>query len=575
MSSPAAPPVDAPPQRVDPAALTSDFMDSLFGYVPPELHALLWTLQDKRSTWVPLDAGPQPVADRARALADGGKDVYVAVSVARAPGLHDTRIKSANASGIMGLWADIDIADPDVHKKWNLPPTVDAALDLLAAAQMEPTLIVHSGHGLQAWWLFNEFWSFESEDDRLAAAGLAQRWNNTLQFRAAERQWVVDSTFDLARVMRVPGTLNRKGDPVMPVRLLHVNGPRYNPDTFDDYCVDEAYMRQQGLSSARSYQPDKLDLSEADRLDFELLQALLDNDDQFKASYDMKRKDFTDQSPSSYDLSLATQAARAGWPDAQIARLIFQFRKRHRLDTTKALRVDYINRTISRARDGLARDEAAEAIDEVGEALSEAKASGDPEREKSTRRSALDVIGQQVGMELIHFIKYASEPPAYAAVTPTGMIPLGGTDGFLRWDKFRQACAGYANVLIPRFKPAQWDRICELILKAVEEQDVGAEATERGEVSAWLSQYLAQRPPVDTVEEAATSEYPYVDSDRVVLFGPAFKRWLWLTYQERLTNKDMGRRLRAFGCEPDKINVDVDGKRTSRGIWRLPAGVGT
>lgn len=54
------------------------------------------------------------------------------------------------------------------------------------------------------------------------------------------------------------------------------------------------------------------------------------------------------------------------------------------------------------------------------------------------------------------------------------------------------------------------------------------------------------------------------------MFGPAFRRWLYLTYQERVTNPAMGRRLKAFGCTPDKVTVDEHGRRTSRGVWRLP-----
>lgn len=573
MSSP-----DAATPQSDPAAQTHAFFDALLGYAPEHLHSLLWTLQDKRSSWVPLDTpdGPGAVANRARRLADSGKDVYCAVSLAAAAGMADARIKAANAAGIMGLWADIDIADPDVHKKWNLPPTLDAAFELLDATGVEPTLVVHSGHGLQAWWLFHEFWDFGDDGARLEAAGLAQRWNTTLQVRAAERQWVVDSVFDLARVMRVPGTLNRKGSPVMPVRLLRGDGPRYNPDDFDAYVVDGSYLSQRGLTPTRSYVPDEFEVSDANKPDFERLQALLDNDDTFRSTYDMKRKDFSDQSPSSYDMSLATQAARAGWTDQEIAALILAFRRRHRLDVAKALRADYINRTLARARDGLARDEATEALDEVGEALEEAKRSGDDEQIKDARRAALDVIGQQLGIEVLHFIKYLSEPPQFALVTPTATIPLGGADGILVWAKFRQAVWESVGHQIERFKAAEWDRVTSLIPRAWEEQDIGAEATERGEVAAWLSAYLSQRPPVDTVQEAAQSEYPFVgDDSRVVLFGPAFRRWLYLTYQERVTNKELGRRLRSFGCEPDKVNVeDPDGKRTSRGIWRLPSGAG-
>jgi hypothetical protein len=560
---------------VDPADQTRTFFDALFGYAPTDLNVLLWTLQDKRSTWVRLDtpAGTGLIADRARDLADTNRDVYVAVSLAQYPGMHDTRIKSDTAAGIVGLWADIDIADPDVHKKWNLPPSLDDAMKLLHAASLEPTIIVHSGHGLQAWWLFKEFWAFDDADARAEAAGLAQRWNTTLQVRAAEQSWVVDSTFDLARVMRVPGTMNRKGSPVVPVTMLHADGPHYTPEDIEAFCVDASSLNLRHLSPARSYVPDKFEISDANTIDFERFQALRDNDPRFQETYDMARRDFTDQSASSYDMSLASQAAAAAWSDKEIAALILAFRRRHKLDVSKALRPDYIRRTISRARDSIARSESAEMLDELGEAIDEARASGDPEVEKEMRRAGLDGVSAQLGVEVIHLVKYLSDPPAWALQTPVRTIPLGASDGFLQWHKFRQAIVDGTNLLIDRFKPAEWDQLVRLMLKAVEEQDVGAEATERGEVAAWLSQYLAQRPPAESLEDAALNEYPFIDQGRVVLFGPAFRRWLYLTFQEKVTNKELGRRLRDYGCEPDKVNVELpDGKRTSRGVWRLPVG---
>ena len=175
---------------------------------------------------------------------------------------------------------------------------------------------------------------------------------------------------------------------------------------------------------------------------------------------------------------------------------------------------------------------------------------------------------------MLHIIKYLSDPPTFALVTPTQTIPLGGADGILVWDKFRLSLWQVTGHQIDRFSKPQWDRVTKLVPRAWEEQDVGAEATERGEVASWLTQYLSQRPPAATLEEATASEYPYVMADgRIAMFGPAFKRWLFLTFSERLNNREMGRRLRAFSCDPDKVNVeDSDGKRTSKSIWKLPAG---
>ena len=55
--------------------------------------------------------------------------------------------------GIPGLWLDLDYDSPGAHKaRHPLPQDEDAALSLLDAAPYKPSLIVHSGHGLQVYW---------------------------------------------------------------------------------------------------------------------------------------------------------------------------------------------------------------------------------------------------------------------------------------------------------------------------------------------------------------------------------------------------------------------------------------
>ena len=57
--------------------------------------------------------------------------------------------------------------------------------------------------------LFKELWVFDSPEEQQAAALLLRRFQRTIQVRAAARGWAVDSTADLARVLRPAGTLNR------------------------------------------------------------------------------------------------------------------------------------------------------------------------------------------------------------------------------------------------------------------------------------------------------------------------------------------------------------------------------
>jgi predicted P-loop ATPase len=96
--------------------------------------------------------------------------------------------------------------------------------------------VVHSGHGLQAYWLFNEPWYFENEDEHRRASALVEGWQSWFRGNAGKRGWHVDSTHDLARVFRIPGTYNCKVDPIL-VRVIKQSHVRYESSDFEDYAV--------------------------------------------------------------------------------------------------------------------------------------------------------------------------------------------------------------------------------------------------------------------------------------------------------------------------------------------------
>jgi hypothetical protein len=144
-----------------------------------------------------------------------------------------SRGDAAAVAGLVGLWADVDIQGPN-HKGTSYPPTETAARELLAATGMPPTLIVQSGGGLQPWWLFNEPWIFESEEEHAEAAAIARGWIRNLQEHAKARDWQLDPTGDLARVLRVAGTLNHKSTPPRPI-TAEGGGPRYEPSDFRSF----------------------------------------------------------------------------------------------------------------------------------------------------------------------------------------------------------------------------------------------------------------------------------------------------------------------------------------------------
>jgi hypothetical protein len=139
--------------------------------------------------------------------------------------------KGADTAWCYGMWSDLDIAGPghkhdaSKYEGRGLPPDEQSARLIVAVSGLpEPTAWVHSGGGLYAWWLL----------DTPTVAGdcgeLARAWQNALGAGAKALGWHYGTGVgDLARVLRVPGTVNRKvpSDP-RPCRLLSADGPRYS-----------------------------------------------------------------------------------------------------------------------------------------------------------------------------------------------------------------------------------------------------------------------------------------------------------------------------------------------------------
>lgn len=132
------------------------------------------------------------------------------------------------------LWLDIDVAGPN-HKTENaLPPTIEAAHALLDAYPLPPSSIVKSGGGLQAYWLLSE--PILVDDD---TRQLLRRWQATWAQLAGDRGWHIDNVSDPARVMRLPGTLNRKQADGQPVEWVTTGDSyEYGADDLDQYLIE-------------------------------------------------------------------------------------------------------------------------------------------------------------------------------------------------------------------------------------------------------------------------------------------------------------------------------------------------
>jgi putative DNA primase/helicase len=99
-----------------------------------------------------------------------------------------------SAVAIPGLWLDIDCTDGE-HKKKNLPSKAEA-IEFLRGLPIQPTMVVDSGGGYHAYFLFKEPWILDSDSERKDANRILKGFEELAQRRAAERGWHLDSVAD-------------------------------------------------------------------------------------------------------------------------------------------------------------------------------------------------------------------------------------------------------------------------------------------------------------------------------------------------------------------------------------------
>ena len=186
------------------------FFDLIFGRVHETKFSYLWTLPDKQI--YPFDVSDanarRRMAEKAIDLADDGSNVFYGVHLADEPPKQGERVKADNVTMQAVIVADIDIegGKHQSGEKRKYPASFDVAKDFLP---FEVSLLVSSGYGLHAYIVLDEPIKITS-DNRNTAQHRNNLFIETIRTRAGEFSKAVDSVGDLARVLRVPGTLNYK-----------------------------------------------------------------------------------------------------------------------------------------------------------------------------------------------------------------------------------------------------------------------------------------------------------------------------------------------------------------------------
>jgi len=162
----------------------------------------------------------------------GAQGIYGRMTTVSARSSETKRGGADDSVEAIGLWADVDYQGPG-HKTTSgtLPPDERSARQIIdSSALPDPTLWIHSGGGLYPLWLLSKPAPVTDPDVRQYVADLSARWQATIGDHAQTLGWHYGAGVgDLARVLRIPGTVNRKipGVPVMARMLGEPSGRRY------------------------------------------------------------------------------------------------------------------------------------------------------------------------------------------------------------------------------------------------------------------------------------------------------------------------------------------------------------
>ena len=528
------------------------FLRELWGDPPPG-YVLVWMLPQKHSTWYfKLDG----VAAQLEGYAD--RDIYTGVGIAApdAKLTSKTRVTSANVAGIPGLWADIDVAGP-THKKPALPETIEAARELLAQLPFAPTILVHSGHGLQAWWLFSSPWMFQSEEERYQAQALARWWHGKLAALFHEKGWTLDATHDLARVMRLPGTYNNKAERV-PVTVLSSDGPRVSVQELLDLVpmTEEKVVEQICMPVVG-----EIALSADASPPFEKFMALMENDQKFKRSWNRHRPDLPDQSASSYDMSLASIVVAANWSDQEVADLLIASR-RSQGDDPK-LRADYYRRTIARAKEPKELAEAQECLDEIIEGNHE-----------DAREGLLETLSKLWGIPIRCFIRWSSNdgaPSFDLEIKASETVHFDSVASITNQKSFRDLVLAATGIVLPRSKNPRWDKQIQALFNAVEDRDTGDETSPESYCFRLLSQYFDYSSSgADSPEKGLAQRKHWVEDGYRYFFIDSFLKWVSVQHNMRYSAKEIGTMLKKQDGVNGRLNTQTkDGRHTTVSVWKL------
>ena len=293
------------------------------------------------------------------------------------------------------------------------------------------------------------------------------------------------------------------------------------------------------------------------------------NDPRTKKTWERKRTDLDDQTPSSYDMAMAHVGAQADLSDQGIADLIIAWRVKHGADPEKALRQDYIQLTIAKARQVRQEEKAIRSLGRSSASSKEAATADE-------RTAALRTLSQAFGVEVARWIQHGTENAMFSLVLGDGTdLLIGDAAAVLKQDRFRERLLESAGHVLSRKKAGVWTDIVKALTRLREVVE-NPDASRIGQITDWVSLYLNATPPASLgpggLVAIIQTNRPLLKDGFTYIHPAHLCQYVNFSAGDRTTKKALTDMLRVAGWEQDtqSSTATIGEKRQSvtKSYWR-------
>ncbi len=224
--------------------------------------------------------------------------------------------KEENVARVTCLWIDIDCVNEKEREQ---------KLNSLEQFDRPPSIIVDSGHGFHGYWLLEKPHEIRNKGDLLRLKGYVKGLTQALGG---------DSSFDLSRVLRVPGTQNTKNprNP-LPVKVLKMYPSRkYKLTDFQKLWV-QAEEAAVSTDIILGEIPDRF-------------WRILEENRKLRTTWKGERNDLNDGSRSAHDMALVNLLKLYNFNDGEVAAILTAAP----YNEDKRLSRQYLSHTIAKAK---------------------------------------------------------------------------------------------------------------------------------------------------------------------------------------------------------------------------------